>query len=138
MKKALDQIKLHWRLNLITFLIALAVGVAIFLVFFFTRGQTIIAAIDGLALGGMVVLVSGLLYWFSYLGAFDFVAFGFKQFGAMLFSKDPRKAGYFYDYQEDKRQKRLNSSYNFFAIMAAGLLILLALLVLEIVYKINF
>ena len=138
MKKALDQIKLHWRLNLITFLIALAVGVAIFLVFFFTRGQTIIAAIDGLALGGMVVLVSGLLYWLSYLGAFDFVAFGFKQFGSTLFAKDPRKAGYYYDYQDEKRQKRLNSSYNFFAIMLAGLLILIALLVLEIVYKINY
>ena len=138
MKKALEQIKLHWRLNLITFLISLTVGVAIFLVFFFTRGQTIIAAIDGLALGGMVVLVSGLLYWLSFLGAFDFVAFGFKQFGSMLFAKDPRKAGYYYDYQDEKRQKRLNSSYNFFLIMLAGLLILIALLVLEIVYKINY
>ena len=138
MKKVLQQIRIHWVINLITLLVSLAVGVGIFLAFFLTRDKTIIAAIDGVAVGGMVVLVSGLLYWFSYLGAFDFVAFGFKQFGAMLFAKNPRKAGYFYDYQEEKRQKRLNSSYNFFAIMAAGLLILLALLVLEIVYKINY
>ena len=135
MKKVFEQIRKHWLTNLITFLVSLVIGVAIFLVMFLTRNRTIVAAIDGVAVGGLVVLAMGLLYWLGFLGAFDFIAFGFKQFGSMLFAKDPRKAGYYYDYQDEKRQKRLNSSYNFFAMMLAGLLILIALPILYIVYK---
>ena len=138
MKRAIEQIRAHWITNLVTLLISLVVGVAIFLVMFLTRDRTIIAAIDGVTIGGLFVLAAGLLDWLAFLGAFDFVAFGFKQFGSMLFAKDPRKAGYYYDYQEAKREKRHNSSYNFFAIMLAGLLILTALPVLEIVYITQF
>lgn len=138
MKKAFEQIRKHWITNLITFFVSLAIGVAIFLVMFLTRGRTIVAAIDGVTVGGLVVLAMGLLYWLGFLGAFDFVAFGFKQFGTMLFSKDPRKAGHYPDYQEGRRQKRLNSSYNFFIMMAVGLLILIALPILEIIYKTQF
>ena len=138
MKKAFEQIRKHWLTNLITFLISLAIGVTIFLVMFLTRNRTIIAAIDGVTVGGLVVLAMGLLYWLGFLGAFDFVAFGFKQFGSMLFAKDPRKAGYYHEYQDEKRQKRLNSSYNFFVMMLAGLLILIALPILYIIYKTHF
>ena len=138
MKKVFEQIRKHWLTNLITFLVSLVIGVAIFLVMFLTRNRTIIAAIDGVAVGGLTVLGMGLLYWLGFLGAFDFIAFGFKQLGSMLFAKDPRKAGYYYDYQDEKRQKRLNSSYNFFAMMLAGLLILIALPILEIIYKTQF
>lgn len=138
MKKAFEQIRKHWLTNLITFLISLTIGVAIFLVMFLTRNRTIIAAIDGVTVGGLVVLAMGLLYWLGFLGAFDFVAFGFKQFGSMLFAKDPRTAGYYHEYQDEKRQKRLNSSYNFFAMMLAGLLILIALPILEIIYRTQF
>ena len=138
MKKVFEQIRKHWLTNLITFLVSLVIGVAIFLVMFLTRNRTIVAAIDGVAVGGLVVLAMGLLYWLGFLGAFDFIAFGFKQFGSMLFAKDPRKAGYYYDYQDEKRQKRLNSSYNFFAMMLAGLLILIALPILEIIYRTQF
>jgi len=138
MKKVFEQIKKHWLTNLITFVISLAIGVAIFLVIFLTRNRTIIAAIDGVTVGGLVVLAMGLLYWLGFLGAFDFVAFGFKQFGFILFAKDPRKAGYYHEYQEEKRQKRLNSSYNFFVMMLAGLLILIALPILYIIYKAQF
>ena len=134
MNRALEQIKKHWLTNLITFIISLVIGVGIFLAMFLTGSGTIIAAINGVTLGGLVVLAMGLLYWLAFLGAFDFVAFGFKQFGAMLFSKDPRKAGHYPEYQEGRKQKRLNSSYNFFVMMLAGLLILIALPVLEIIY----
>ncbi len=138
MKKVFEQIRKHWLTNLITFLISLTIGVAIFLVMFLTRNRTIIAAIDGVTVGGLVILAMGLLCWLSFLGAFDLLTFGFKQLGNTLFSKDPRKAGHFEEFQDEKRQKRLSSSYNFIAMMAAGLLILIAIPILEIIYKTQF
>ena len=75
MKKVFEQIRKHWLTNLITFLVSLVIGVAIFLVMFLTRNRTIIAAIDGVAVGGLTVLGMGLLYWLGFLGAFDFIAF---------------------------------------------------------------
>ena len=138
MKRAFQQIKKYWLINLITFLVSLVVGGAIFCLFFFLRNQTLIAAVDGAAVGAFVVLFLGLLFWMAHLGAFDTFSFGFKQLGSMLFAKDARRDGKYADYREQKREKRNNSSYNFVSIIIAGLLLLVALLVLEIIYRSRF
>ena len=137
MKKAFNQIKKYWLINLVTFLIAIVVGVAIFCLIFFLRNQTIIAAVDGAAIGSMVVIFLGLLMWVAHLGAFDTFAFGFKQLGSMMFSKEPRKDGTFQDYKEGQRIKRENASYNFIAVISAGLLLSISIIVLEIIYRTN-
>lgn len=137
MKKAFLQIKKYWLINLVTFIISLIVGVSIFCLIFFLRNQTIIAALDGAAIGSVIVIFLGLLMWVAHLGAFDTFAFGFKQLGSMMFSKEPRKDGTFQDYKEGKRIKRDNSSYNFVSVIAAGLLLSISIIVLEIIYRTN-
>lgn len=135
MKKAFTQIKKYWLINLITFILSLLMGGGIFCLFFFLRNQTIVAAVDGAAIGSMVVLFLGLLMWVAHLGAFDTFAFGFKQLGSMLFAKDARRDGTFQDYKQNKATKRDNSSYNFVMVIFAGLLLSISIIVLEIIYR---
>ena len=96
-----------------------------------------IAAVDAAAIAAITVLFFGLLVWMAHLGAFDTFAFGFKQLGSMLFAKNPRKDGAYADYRDQKTEKRQNSSYNFVAIIAAGILLCIALLVLDIIYNVT-
>ena len=134
MKKAFEQIKKYWLINLVAFIVSIAVGAGIFCLFFFLRNKTLLDAVDGSALAAIVVLFSGLLLWVSHLGAFDTFAFGFKQLGSMIFAKDARRDGTFYEYKEAKNEKRADSSYLFVSVIIAGLALSIALIVLEIVY----
>ena len=106
MSKAFKQIRKYWKTNLITFVIALVIG----------------------------VLFVGLLMWVSHLGAFDTIVFGFKQLTSSIFAKDPRRDGNLVDYKAMKAEKRSDASYNFVTMIFAGLLMLIAVLVLEIIY----
>jgi len=136
MKRAFSQIRKYWLANLIAFIVSLLVFAGIFCAVFFTREvRNIIAAIDGSAVGTVVVLSLGLLMWLAHLGTFDLFAFGFKQMGSMLFAKDPKKEGYYHDYREDRMAKRSNSAYVFVSIIAAGLLCAISILVLQIIYN---
>ena len=135
MKRVFEQIKKYWKINLITFLIFLLIGGAIFCLMFFLRGKTIVAAVDGSALATVVVLFFGLLLWMHHLGAFDTFAFGFKQLGSMLFAKDARRDGKYAEYREQKIIKRRNSSYSFVIVIATGLLLSISLIILEVVYR---
>ena len=137
MKKMFSQIRKYWLTNLITFLVSLAIGSGIFCIVFFTSTRSIIDAINGATLGGLVVLLFGLLMMVSHFGAFDSFAFGFKQLFSLLFSKDPKKNGSFTDYRDERTQKRDASSYNFFATILAGLLLSTAIIVFEILYHLD-
>jgi len=135
MKKIFEQIKKHWKINLITFFVSLLLGGGIFCLIFFLRNMTIIAAVDGAAIGSVVVIFLGLLMLVHFLGAFDTFAFGFKQLGTMIFSKDPRKDNSYQEYREDKILKRANSSYNFVIVILTGSLLSISIIVLEIIYR---
>lgn len=135
MKRALEQIRKHWLENLITFLISILVGVTIFLIYFFLRNRTFLSAVDGMTIGGLSVLLSGLLAWMAHLGMFDMFSFGFIQLGHVLFSKNPRKGGDFVDYKANKGEKRNNSGYNFVAIIVAGLALCIAFIILRVIYN---
>ena len=115
MNKVFSQIKEYWLTNLITFLVSLAVGAGIFCIVFFTRARSMIDAIDGATLGGLIVLL----------------------FGPLMFAKDPKKHGQFTDYRDGMTQKRDASSYNFIAVIFAGLLLSIAIIVLEIIYHLG-
>ena len=73
----------------------------------------------------------------THFGAFDIFVFGFKQLFSLFFSKDPRRDGQFHEYRESNTEKRNNSSYNFIATIFAGLLLSIAIIVLEIIYHIS-
>jgi len=138
MKRVLGQIKKYWIINLVTFLVSLLFGAGIFCLFFFLRNMTMIAAIDGSAVTSAVVLFSGLLMLVGHLGAFDTFAFGFKQLGSAMFAKDARKEGQYHEYRENKINKRKESSYNFVIVILTGLLLSISIIVLEIIYHLNY
>ena len=137
MKRAFGQIKKYWLINLITFIISLVVGACIFCLMFFLRDRTLIAAVDGTAVASISVFFIGLLMFVAHLGAFDMFALGFKQLGSMLFAKNPIRDGNFVDYKQEKAEKRSDSSYGFVAVVAAGLVFAIALVILDIVYFIS-
>ena len=137
MKRAFAQIKKYWKINLITLAISLAIGGGIFCLVFFLKDRNIVSAVDAAAIGSVSVLCVGLLLWAHHLGAFDTFAFGFKQLGSMLFSKEPRRDGKYQDYRQQKIEKRNNSSYNFVAVIVAGLLLSISIIVLEIIYRVS-
>ena len=134
MKRAFEQIKKYWLANLITFVICLLIGGGIFCLFFFLRNQTIVDAVDGAAVATVSILFLGLLFLMAHLGAFDTFAFGFKQLGSMLFAKDARRN----ELSISFLKKRNNSSYLFVSVIFAGLILAVALLVLEIIYSASF
>ena len=134
MANFIRQFKKYWLTNLITFLVSIAVGIGLFCLVFFTRERSLIAAIDAATFGSLIVLLFGLLDMVAHFGVFDMFAFGFKQLFSMFFGKDPLKQGHYQDYVSDKTEKRNNSSYNFVSIIAAGLLLSISIIVLEIIY----
>ena len=138
MKRAIQQIKKHWLSNLIILLVSLVLGVAIFFLYFLTRSsRTLTEACNAAALSTAILLLCGLLAWMAHFGVFDIFAFGFKQLGSMFFAKNPIRDGSYVDYKAEKTEKRSNSSYGFVAVVAAGLLFSIALIVLDILYFIS-
>lgn len=137
MKRVFEQIKKHWITNLVTFIISLMLAALIFCLIFFIKDPTLGGATYAMGFAAVIILLLGLLFWMAHLGTFDMVSFGFKQMGSMLFAKDARRDGSFADYRADKQKSRENSSYNFVAIIAASILLLIALVVLEIVFHVK-
>lgn len=137
MQKIIIQIRKHLTTNLITLGIALIIFVAIFLSIYFAQTRDLIAAINGVTIGGISLLAVGMLMWLGHAGAFDIFAFGFKQLASMFFAKDPRKDGQYHDYREQLIVKRADASYNFLVMIAVGLLAFLAVIVLEIVLHVQ-
>lgn len=137
MKRAFHQIRKHWVTNLVAAIISLGVFAGIFCWVFFSRyNEEIVAAVDGATFGTMAVLLFGLLSWVAHLGAFDMVAFGFKQLFSSLFAKKANRDGEFPDYKQAKTEKRINSSYAFVSIIFVGLLCSISIIVLEIIYHV--
>ena len=135
MARISTQIKKYWLINLVTFLVSLAVGAGIFCAMFFTRNRTLIAALDGTTIGSAVLILIGLLMWVNYMGMFDLAVFGTKQLFTMMFSKNPRKQGYYHDYRDQKHQERLDSSMNFIFVILAGIVMAIVVLILFILYN---
>lgn len=137
-KRAKIQIRKYWKTNLITFIIALLIGATIFTLMYNFQGKNIISAVNGSAVAFVVVLFLGLLALVHHLGAFDSFVFGFKQLGSMIFARNARRDGTYVDYRDEKKTKRDNSSFNFFAFIAASLIFGILLIVLEIIYHTNY
>lgn len=137
MKRAFEQFRKHWITNLVTFIISLILAALIFCLMFFLRDRSFSDAVSAVGMAAIVISLLGLLLWMGHLGAFDTFAFGFKQVGSMLFAKDARRDGSYADYRAEKAKKRDNSSFNFIAVIFAGILLLIALIVLEIVYNVR-
>lgn len=120
--------------DLITGLISLAIGAAIFCLYFFLSGINLVNACNGAALSGAVLVSAGILILLTRLGAFDTFAYGFMQLGTSMFGKKPCKYNDLVQYKEARNNERKKKTNYYYVIIIAGALFLIALLVLEIIF----
>ncbi|MCQ3035473.1 MAG: DUF3899 domain-containing protein [Bacilli bacterium] len=126
--------KSNWKIYLITTLISLAVGAGIFCLYFFTNKRILLEACNGTAISGIVLICIAGLIFVAREGFFDFAAYGFKQFGTMLFAKDANKYNDYASYRQEKNVAREKRSKYYLFIALAGLLFVTAFIVLRIIY----
>lgn len=72
--------------------------------------------------------------WAGSQGTFDFVAYGFRQLGTSMFSKNANKYHDYPEYLSSKKTERENSPYIYLPFIVVSFLYAIALIVLEIIY----
>ena len=132
MKKLVENFKKHIRAYIITFVVALVIGVAIFLTYYYVQSQSIIASINGTGIAFAVLAGFGGLSWVSRSGGFDTFSYGFNQMFSSMFAKSANKYHDLVAYKEEKNVKRSSSGMTFISFFLASLLFLIAFIVLEI------
>ena len=126
MGKFVNHIRKYLKVYLITAFVSLAVGVGIFCLYYFLRDRTLLAAIDGVTMAGVILLGVGLLCLLGRFGAYDTMSYGFKQMFASMFAKEANKYNDMSEYKEEKRIKRESSSYYYVVMMIVSLLFFIA------------
>lgn len=127
--------KINWKAHLITGGITFVIGVGIFLLAFFLNHKGLVGANNGAIIAAVCLLGIGGLMWVASFGFFDIFAYGFKQFGATLFSKKPGQYNDFPGYREDKRISREKSPKLYLTILIVGAIFLVLSIVLFVIYK---
>lgn len=128
-----ENFRKYFRTYLITFIASLVVGVTIFLVYFFVYNSTMYAAINGTSVAAVVLLSVGGLMWVANEGLFDVFSYGFKQLGSAMFGKIANQENDYPSYMEQNKLKREAKPKMFLSILASGVLLLIAMIVLRIV-----
>ena len=121
--------------HVIAISISVIVEIVIFCLFFFIKGIGLISAIDGCAVGALVLLASGGLIFVSRNGFFDIFSYGFKQLGSQIFSKNPNQHNDFPAYKEAKNKSREKSSKYYISVLFVGLFFLIFALILWIIFR---
>lgn len=115
---------------IITSIVSAVIGFGIFSIFVFAAKNPLS---DGFLGAAIILMCSGALCWVAHEGFFDFVSYGFKQLGSMMFSKEPNKNNSYQDYQAQKREIRKDSSKYFVCIMIVGLLYFLGVIIIDLI-----
>ena len=119
---------------IVTFIISSAIGVGIFLAYYFVQNKSLIAELNGTGVAGAVLIGVGALCYVARLGAFDTFSYGFTQMFSSWFGKKANKYNDMNEYKNDKNQKRIASSKYYLVMMLVGLVFMIAFIALEI-YK---
>ena len=126
MGKIADNFRKHLITYIISFVVALLIGVAIFLVFYFVQNATLVGYMNGTGVAFGALFGVGTLMWLSKAGAFDTLSYGFTQAFASMFNKDANKYNDMVAYKEDKENTRKASANIHFPFWIASLLFLIA------------
>ena len=121
--------------DIFTGIITLVIGSIIFVVYYFVRGQHLIDAVNGCSLAAAIIICASLLVLVSRLGAFDTFVYGFKQLGAVFFSKNPRKYNNMAEYVQQKNIDRQQKGRYYIPMLITSLAFIIATVVLQIVYN---
>lgn len=120
----------------ITAIIAVVIGVFVFLLCFLLKGADLIAAIDGATYSGVFLFAAAILMLLARLGAFDTFAYGFKQLGAIMFSKNPTKYNDMAEYKQQKYEARQKSGKYYIPVLIISVIFFVAVLVLYIIFSV--
>lgn len=126
-----------YKSHIITFLFSMVFGGIVFCLYFFLKGQTLKNAIDASTIAGVALIGGGLMVIITRLGAFDTFAFGFKQMFTSMFNKDPNAYNSLADYKLQKYDQRKLKKKTYLMLFLAGLLFILAVIILEIILRIS-
>ena len=126
--------KIDLKIYIIAGIIALAIGAAIFCLYFFLNKSTIVAACNATILAGVALIGMAALILLTRLGAFDTFAYGFSQLGTAMFCRQPKKYNDMVEYKQIKAEERKDKSNYFISFLIVGSLFLIATLVCEIIY----
>ena len=137
MGKFKDNFRKYRKSYIFTFVISLLIGTGIFCLYFFLNVQNVLNALNGVSIAAVSLLGMGGLMWVHSQGAFDTLAYGFKQMFTSFFSKTPNKYNDMYSYKQAKIEKRESSPKIYFAMLFAAIIFGLAIIALEIVYHIH-
>lgn len=133
-----NKFKKDLKYYLIAGAISLVFGIALFCLFFFLRVKTVGYGLlnwqDSTMIVGIILLGVGGLMWVGHEGFFDVFAYGFKQLGGAMFSKNPHAYNDYPGYREQKKVKRTSSPKIFFSVLIVGALSLLASLFIYFAY----
>lgn len=121
----------------ITAIIAFAVGGLIFILYFFLNGHRFIDAVNGMALSSILLAGGAILTILARLGAFDTFAYGFRQLGHAMFSRNPRKFNNMVEYKQAKTEERKGKRKSYYPVLIVAALFIIALVVLEIIYHVK-
>jgi hypothetical protein len=133
MGKVVENFRKYIKSYIITFFVALLVGVAIFLTFYFVQNQTMVGSINGTGVAFAALFGVGVFSWLGKAGAFDSLTYGFTQAYTSMFSKQANKYNDMVAYKDEKNVRRKNSPNLYYSFFLASLLYLISFIVLEIV-----
>ena len=134
MSRLFAHIRKFLKTYIITALVSAVIGVTIFMLYYFLNDRTLLAAINGTSMAGIILLGVGLLCLVARLGAFDTMSYGFRQMFSSMFAKEANKYNDMVEYKQDKNAKRARSSYYYVVMMIVSVFFFIAFIALEI-YK---
>lgn len=109
--------------NLVQLIIALFIGLLIFLLVYAYHDYKYIYAIDGLFAGGAALIGFGLLSFAANEGTFDIFNVGFANTFAVWKKNGQKKYGGLYEYRSLKEETRKSNRFSFLAYVIPGLLL---------------
>lgn len=134
MSRLFAHIRKSLKTYIITALVSAVIGVTIFMLYYFLNDRTLLAAINGTSMAGIILLGVGLLCLVAHLGAFDTMSYGFRQMFSSMFAKEANKYNDMVEYKQDKNTKRARASYYYVVMMIVSVFFFIAFIALEI-YK---
>ncbi len=124
----------------IRFLVSLAVGVIIFLIYYLRINNSLVGSCDGLFIGGMICFAAGTLSIVTNLEFFDIFAFSFLKIASHIFKNKMKNIAQMngrYEYTKSKEAARKDSRFVFLSYYASSILLLIPALIIFIYIKIS-
>ena len=133
-----NKVRKNLKYYLITAAVSLGLGIGFFCLFFFLRGPRVGYGLvnwqDSAILVGIILISVGGLMAVGHEGFFDIFAYGFKQIGSAMFSKNPHAYNDFPGYRENKKAQRSASPKLFISVLIVGAVFFLASLCIYLAY----